>query len=412
MVFLIVNGIIRRLRAIIGRERLSATVLVFGCLAHWIIARVFPFERREPSLWVFGTRSRGAFVGNAKYLYLYTVTHHPEIRPVWLAKDRTVLRDLQQNGYEAYHIYSPRGIWLNLRAGVVIVTHGLRDINLSCSGGARAVLLWHGTPLKRISWDAAFREEPWPIQAAHRYAHRVLDLLTAETEAAKASFVSGLGVDPDTIVFTGYPRNDVLTRQISGADIGTDRQAVREIRDLDDSVPVLLYVPTFRDHGGEPALEQLDLASLECFLRRIDGYCYLKGHPDEPSVNVGNYSRIRLVNSGADIYPLLADVDLLITDYSSIYFDFLPLDRPIIFFAYDLERYRAERGFYYDYEAITPGPKVRNIEELTAQVAHELDDDTVARERRVLCEQFCQTNESRSEAVYESILNTIVDDEC
>ena len=397
------SRIAQRLRAITDKEWLSGALLVLGYLVHWLVARVLPFKRRNPNLWVFGARNGVAFGDNAKYLYLHVVAHYPEIRPVWLARDRTVVCDLQRNGYEAYHIYSLRGIWLNLKAGVVIVTHGLQDINIPCSGGAQAVLLWHGTPLKRISWDAAFREEPWLVQAAHRYAHRVFKLVIAETEAAKPSFVSGLGVDPDTIVFTGYPRNDALTRHIPGAEIGTDRQAAHELKHFDESVPLLLYVPTFRDHGGKTALEWLDLTALDLFLDHIGGYCYLKAHPNEPSVNIEGYDRIRLVGNGTDIYPLLAAVDLLITDYSSIYFDFILLDRPVVFYPYDLERYRTEQGFYYNYEEVTPGPKAKNIEELKQQVTTELKSDTAVRERRELCKRFCQAGENRSEAVYHSI---------
>lgn len=395
--------IVRQLQAIINEERLSGALLVLSYIVHWIVARVLPFEQRDPDLWVFGARNGMAFGDNAKYLYLHVADHHSKIRPVWLARSRTVICALQRNGFEAYHVYSPRGIWLTFKAGVVIVTHGLQDINIPCSGGAKAVLLWHGTPIKRISWDAAFREEPWLVQAAHRYAHHAFDAVIAETEAAKPSFVSGLGVDPDKLVFTGYPRNDVLTRRILGAEIGTDRQAARELRNFDESTPVLLYIPTFRDHGGKTALERLDLTALEQFLDQIGGYCYLKAHPNEPSINTAGYDRIRLIDNGTDVYPLLAAIDLLITDYSSVYFDFILLDRPVVFYAYDLEQYRAEQGFYYDYEAITPGPKARDFEELERQVVAELDGDTAARKRRKLCERFCRADESRSEAVYQSI---------
>jgi len=69
-----------------------------------------------------------------------------------------------------------------------------------------------------------------------------------------------------------------------------------------------------------------------------------------------------------DIYPLLKEADLLITDYSSIYFDFLHLDRPIIFFVYDLESYKNERGFYFDFEKMTPGPKARTLKELIEKI--------------------------------------------
>jgi CDP-glycerol glycerophosphotransferase (TagB/SpsB family) len=71
---------------------------------------------------------------------------------------------------------------------------------------------------------------------------------------------------------------------------------------------------------------------------------------------------------------MLPRLDALITDYSSIYFDYLLLDRPVLFFPYDLERYREdERGFYFEYEEVTPGPKARTFDELVSRICELLD---------------------------------------
>ena len=72
-----------------------------------------------------------------------------------------------------------------------------------------------------------------------------------------------------------------------------------------------------------------------------------------------------------DVYPLMALSDLLITDYSSIFFDFLLLDRPILFFAYDLENYLSnDRNMYFDYDSMTPGAKCHSYDELEFQLEH------------------------------------------
>ena len=386
--------------------------LVLGCVCHWVSSLLVPRRRRDPSLWVFG--ARGGFGDNAKYLYLYVLAHHPEIRPVWLSNRTAAVDELRKQGYEAYHPYSFRGVWFSLRAGIVVVTHGLRDVNLSCSGGALSVLLWHGTPLKKISWDAGFREEGRVVKAAHRYTHRVLDLVTVATDAVRESFVSGLGVDPDVVHATGYPRNDVFShyegdREGPGCEIGVDRDALRELRVLAGSKPVVLYLPTFRNEedGGERALERLDAARLERFLERIDAYCYVKAHPNESTSGLGTGTRVKRIADESDVYPLLPRVDLLVTDYSSILFDFLLLDRPLVFYPYDLDRYRAERGFYYEYEAVIPGPIATEFDDLLDEIERSLATDPFAAERRTLCERFCRAGTNRSENVCNAVIERL-----
>ena len=93
---------------------------------------------------------------------------------------------------------------------------------------------------------------------------------------------------------------------------------------------------------------------------------------------------IYFVDPSSDIYPFLKHVDLLITDYSSIYFDFLLLDRPIIFFCFDLEDYLAKnRDMYFEYNKVTPGDKARNYAELKTCIIKALKgQDEYSEERR------------------------------
>ena len=125
---------------------------------------------------------------------------------------------------------------------------------------------------------------------------------------------------------------------------------------------MLLYAPTFRKHFVDPfSSGALDLASLERFAGMHDLLILVKLHPlmRQPA-DCGMAGRnIVFVSPDSDIYPLMAEVDLLVTDYSSIYFDFLLLDRPIVYYCQDLDDYITDdRGFIFDYEAMTPGPKV------------------------------------------------------
>ena len=115
--------------------------------------------------------------------------------------------------------------------------------------------------------------------------------------------------------------------------------------------------------------------------------------PDEAPVALREprgESRIHICEPRADVYPLLARCDVLITDYSSVFFDFLHAGRPIVFFAYDLERYlRQDRSMYFGYERIAPGPICRSqadLEDALLACRNNADGDPFARRRAELLE--------------------------
>ena len=402
---------------LLGDRPLSAATRVAGCIGHAATARLSRVVERDPLLWVFGAQSGEAFTDNAKYLFLHVCAHYPEIRSVWLSANRSVVTTLRSHGYEAYYTYSPRGLDVGRRAGVTFLTHRFGDVCASCSGGALAVMLWHGTPLKRISWDweTGYRTRSVATRAATTYTYRRIDLLTAASEATRESFASAFRIDPDVIVSTGYPRNDVFAREIPGSGIGIDEGLRERVRSLASEGPLWLYLPTYRRIGESAGVvEHVDFAALDSFLAERGAFLLVKAHPFERLALDGDLQRVIRLPTALDVYPLLSATDGLLTDYSSILFDYLLLDRPLVFYPYDVERYRAERGFYYDYESVTPGPVATDFEGLLGALdaamtedANGTDDNGYASERARLRERFCREDENRSEAVCEAVFERL-----
>ncbi|WP_115863562.1 CDP-glycerol glycerophosphotransferase family protein [Halorussus litoreus] len=343
-------------------------------LAQWVLYRailllerlrdLFPPFGRDPALWVFGARGGEAFADNAKYLYLHVAAERPEVRPVWLSKDRAVVADLQSAGYEAYHCYSLRGLLLNLRARVVLFTQGHRDLAMPCCAGAFAVQLWHGVPLKRISWDAEFPDLPWPVRLAHADMAEEMDLLAVPDRELVEIFASGLRIAPDRMVLAGYPRNDALFDAIPGEEVATDSPALARVSALAGDGRLVAYLPTYRGWTDESVADRLDFASLDDFLAERDATLVVKTHPNESIELPEDCSRVVQLPAATDPYPLLRQADALVTDYSSVYVDYLLLDRPIVYYPYDLDEYRSMRGFYLDYDSVTPGPVAQTFDDL------------------------------------------------
>ncbi|UCG58730.1 MAG: CDP-glycerol glycerophosphotransferase family protein, partial [Phycisphaerales bacterium] len=175
---------------------------------------------------------------------------------------------------------------------------------------------------------------------------------------------------------SGYPRNDILFNGEANnlASLGTDNEAICRINQLKaDGHKLVLYAPTFRDTTGDAISDgALDLDELSEFGQKHRIAFVFKFHYNgETACGLRQYDNIIWYNNSSDIYPLLRLFDTLVTDYSSIYMDYLLLDRPMIFFPYDYDKYtRDDRGLLFEYDWMTPGPKCRSQSELQKELLH------------------------------------------
>lgn len=360
------------------RSALLETIAAgFGWLLAWPLTRLV---RRRPDLIAFLGRDNGSFLDNCKHLYAWANEHRNDVTPVFLAHDRPLRNQLRRLGGRAETVGTIRGAWLWLRAGTLVVdsvdwTGGMR---FPASRGARVVQLWHGIPLKQVQLARIQQRLPgqpyWRRMLFSIYLSVVgrlapLDwLLSTSGYVTEHAFVSSFRYR--RVSHAGYPRNDALLSEGNAlAESGIDVAAKRHIdvhrakyRGL-----VGLYAPTFRESLNDPFAEGcVDLATLSDAVSRLGMLLLVKLHPwMHGRLRSTNLPGIVFVSPGSDVYPLMRAIDFLITDYSSIFFDFLLLDRPVMFFSYDLDRYLSnERRMYFDYEAMTPGPKTPTLDAL------------------------------------------------
>jgi len=135
-----------------------------------------------------------------------------------------------------------------------------------------------------------------------------------------------------------------------------------------------LYAPTFRPDGSNP-LTTFDVTAANTFMKKRNYHMMVSLHPKFSAQDSGiseENSNLTYISAGYDIYPQLQHVDMLITDYSSLYVDFLLLDKPIIFYVYDLDWYKKESGLYEEFDTLTPGPHPQTFDELLTVI--EADD--------------------------------------
>jgi CDP-glycerol glycerophosphotransferase len=214
---------------------------------------------------------------------------------------------------------------------------------------------WHGTPLKKIALGrpgVGLRTALATIRERSRWS-----ILLAQNPHSTSVFRSAYAyLGP--IWQEGYPRDDALVAGDGAA------AAVRARLGIADGVTVLLYAPTWRDDRPEH-VDHLDVAAFTDALG--DGYVTLiRGHSRtlQPGRDVEG-SNVLDVTGYPDVTELFLVADVLITDYSSVMFDYSVTGKPLFFFAPDLKRYREQlRGFYFDLDAAAPGPVVQRADEL------------------------------------------------
>jgi CDP-glycerol glycerophosphotransferase len=354
-----------------ARKVLRLPLYALGALATLVVPRT-------PRLWVFGS---GIGVGEgALPLYRAARTALPEsVRLVWLAGSTDELTAAQSHGLDAERRHGWRGFRLTLRARVLVVTHGFGDVNRFATRGGFVVQLWHGIPLKRLHLDspAALRVSLLPnhrlvraaMARAYRFAGRGISLFPVASELAAPRIVSAFGVAREHVVVPGDPRDDVLLLGTAESRRAHARTLLGQaVGPLPADARIVLSAPTWRDGAADPsAPDEAEWAAIADWLERTDSLLLLRTHP----LGKGDYasgpdssSRIRMlgVDTLAEITPVLPAVDALVTDYSSIAFDYSLVGGPIVFLAPDVEHYATSRGLYAPYRSFTGGRQLGSWE--------------------------------------------------
>ncbi|HWM32931.1 MAG TPA: CDP-glycerol glycerophosphotransferase family protein [Pseudolysinimonas sp.] len=324
---------------------------------------------RSSRLWVFGS---GIGLGEGA-LALYRVARDrlgDDVRLVWLATTDAELARARELGLDAAPKSGWTGFRLTARARVIVVTHGFGDVNRYATRGGFVAQLWHGIPLKKLHLDspAALRVSFLPdhrlvravMARAYRFAGRGISLFPVASQLVAPRIASAFGIPESRIVVTGDPRDDVL---LTGSP-GERRSAALETLGVGAGPRRILYAPTWRDGAVDPSAPgAATWDELVGWLERSDAELWIRTHP----LGKGDYARgpelsprIHLLGMErcADVTPVLPAFDALITDYSSIAYDFALTGAPIVFLAPDVEAYAKARGLYEAYRDFSGGRHV------------------------------------------------------
>jgi CDP-glycerol glycerophosphotransferase (TagB/SpsB family) len=200
----------------------------------------------------------------------------------------------------------------------------------------------------------------------------------------------------------GYPRNDVL-RYDDVEIINTDEKLLEEMKN-NSTIKYVVYMPTWRPLGFEK--NPIDYIELNEFGKKHNIKFIIKMHPfvaeaiqDDLNLHqpIKDYTNLCIFASHKDIYPILKHSHMLVSDYSSVYFDYLFVDKPILFFPYDYEEWKeSANGVMLDYFEYSPGDKAYNFEELKEMILKNLEIDEYKQDRYVILDKMFENKNEKS----------------
>lgn len=320
------------------------------------IVYLFPRNKR---LIVYGG-SWDLFLDNAKHQFILGNEIMSDFQHVWLTNNQEIVDYLQAHHFQVVKSKSFLGKYLMLRAGFIVFDDGISYFaNQDLSVGAYRINVWHGIPAKMIGLSGKdsdyklIQKVNWwyKIRRESRYG----DYCVSTSQDLARFFSYSFHVPATNIIISDYPRNRVLFMSdfelnnfITKYETTDYIDMYRSIRELKERK--IVYMPTFRDHDKgylDKAIPDWTILNERC--KETKTTLFVKVHRVTCLPELSHFSNIRVMDNKMDIYPMLSLFDMLITDYSSIMFDFSLLGKKTVLYTFDIEQYRNYSRPLYDY---------------------------------------------------------------
>lgn len=320
------------------------------------LLRLLSFNRRDENLWIFGCWGGEKYSDNSKYLYEFVSHNLPHINIIWITKNNTIKKRLNDSNLSCYMYNEFQGYKSRLNAGYVFFTNSMRDFgNFDLCHGSIKIALWHGMPIKKMQFASNnFRQKDFnkvkylQYMMLKTYNSKQRDVSIATSEATKNNLIECFELNPKSVFITGQPRNDVLFES-------NKANFIRKLLKHNSNNTFILYMPTWRKFNQHDTFledligELIDDIKFNQSLKNNNVTLYIKPHPRIILNAKGNNNIIVIQNSlNVDSQEILSAADVFVTDYSSAFIDYALLERPVHFYVPDLNEYKkSSNGLFY-----------------------------------------------------------------
>ncbi len=365
-------------------------------IAYLLCYMVYPLSYlvlRTSKILVFGSY-RGGFNDNSKYLFIYANEHIQNRKLVWISTKKSTVAHIRSLGHTAYYVASLKGLWYALRAKYWFVNSYSSDIAFCLAGSAKIVNLWHGVPMKAIEFgitkgDLAKRYVERDIRDTffHPAPFRRPDYMVSTTDFFDGVFSLSFRISKKQCIQTGCPRNMLLNKSLEEVNLFVQKYESEATKQLVTLIQqyntVLVYMPTWRDSQRECFANGFDLNALNACAVAQNACVLMKPHANTIIDKSVQYSNLIFLDSNVDMYCILPYTHVLITDYSSILYDYVLMpQKHVILFHYDYEEYVNSREFIFDIQDNIVGRKVYTFDELIQVIStNDYTMDAVVRQK-------------------------------
>lgn len=354
-------------------------------------------------------KENNVFLHNTKYLFLYLNFYQTEFKTYWLCSDKKMIKTFQSKGYyNVLYRKSLKAIYYCLKAKYYFYDYSHLPV-VYLLNNAILINLWHGTGgLKK-----ALADDNKNYFKSNKFIMSLFYLLKVKTnyfpvdsDNQRKYRISSFKTTDDTIITTGTPRIDGLYHYFKDEDmfIEEDYNYIQNLKE--QGKKLFLYTPTFRETGKDVS-NWFKSNKLKSFLTNNNAVLICKLHPADKNFldfDLGN--EFYKMNSTSDIYPIFKFSDAMIADYSSIYFDYLNLDKPVIHFVPDLKEFEEScRELYEPYETTAVGPITKTEDELINEMLNVLNnvDNYKTDRKKIRDELFTYQDGKNCERIIEFI---------
>ncbi|MFD1350043.1 CDP-glycerol glycerophosphotransferase family protein [Oceanobacillus caeni] len=269
-----------------------------------------------------------------------------------------------------YHLATSEKVIVDNYFGFLAVTDFKE--NVTC------VQLWHAAgAIKQFGLrDLSIENRPPSAFRRFKAVYSRFDYVVIGSDKMAAIFKEGFGIKEKQLLRTGIPRTDFF---FDHENLEKAAQSLRRYFPIIDEKKVILYAPTYRDQELHVQELKMDIEKMYKYFHD-DYVLFLSLHPAVKVDIENNHPDFAIDVTTYNINHLLVIADVLISDYSSIIFEYSLFNKPMVFFAYDIDEYAEERGFWEVYEELVPGPVVCNMDDLVEVIKNEAYDMSGVRE--------------------------------
>lgn len=382
----------------------------------FIVPLSYLVPKKKNRIVIMGNR-KGYFLDNVKYFFLYLdeIEKHPDF--YFITANKKTYAELSEHYDNILYYPSVKAFLKIFRSKVYIADSAwwMDNCRLHLSWNAKIVQLWHGIGFKKLHRSNKFFIDETCSWRRRFMLHFIGKLPTYDSFVSTSPFFTDHFFRPSFLsehfIETGYPRNDVIVNpdKYKFSYLNSDTTTINKIIEMrKNGLRSVLYAPTLRDTGGEGISDGiLDLENLNQFALKNDLVFVFKLHPLPQYQTISDhFERIIWYDNVKDVYPFLPYVDAMISDYSSIYLDYILLNRPILFLLYDREKYETkDRELHSFFDDFIVGPVAVNQNQLEENLLNTFKSNDQFKQKReeIIKKSYRYIDDKGAERVYEFI---------